>query len=79
MNATNAKRSDLVDLLSSVNRAFKLTDEELLRMIRSTGRLSQEETQAFLRLYRETLQDIIQMISTDPELLRIVGLAHETN
>lgn len=79
MNATNAKRSDLVDLLSSVNRAFKSTDEELLRMIRSTGRLSQEETQAFLRLYRETLQDIIQMISTDPKLLRIVGLTHETN
>lgn len=79
MNASNAKRSDLVDLLTSVNKAINSTDETLYQRIRLTGRLSQEEILAFLRLYKETIRDIIQMISIDPELMRLVGLAHETD
>ena len=79
LNATNAKKSDFVDLLSSVATAKKSTDEELLRRIKATGKLSQKETLAFLRLYKATINDIIELISADPELIRIVGLAHETN
>lgn len=79
LNASNAKKSDFVDLLSSVATAKKSTDAELMRRIKATGKLSQEELCAFLRLYKATIEDIVQLISIDPELLRIVGLAHETD
>ena len=79
LNATTAKKSDFVDLLSSVTTAKHSTDEELLRRIKATGKLSQEEVYAFLRLYKATIDDIVELISSDPELIRIVGLAHETN
>ena len=79
LNATNPKKSDFVDLLSSVATAKKLTDEDLMRRIKATGKLSQEEIRAFLRLYKATIEDIVQLISVDPELIRIVGLAHETD
>lgn len=50
-----------------------------MRRIKATGKLSQEEIRAFLRLYKATIEDIVQLISVDPELIRIVGLAHETD
>lgn len=79
MNATNAKRSDFVDLLSSINEACLSTDEDLMKRIKATGRLTQEETHAFLRLYKETIADLIRMLSVDPELLRIAGVHYATN
>ncbi len=79
INATNAKKSDFVDLLSSVTTAKESTDEKLLRRIKATGKLSPEEALAFLRLYKATIEDIIELISVDPELIRIAGLAYETN
>ena len=50
-----------------------------MRRIKATGRLSQEEVLAFLRLYKATIDDIVQLISVDPELTRIVGLAYEAD
>ncbi len=79
VNATNAKRSDFVDLLSSINKACLSTDEDLMKRIKGTGRLTQEETLAFLRLYKETIADLIRMLSVDPELLRIAGVDYATN
>ncbi len=79
MNATNAKRSDFVDLLSSINEACLSTDEDLMKRIKATGRLTQEETHSFLRLYKETIADLIRMLSVDPELLRIAGVHYATN
>ena len=79
MNATDAKRSDFIDLLSSINRACLSTDEELMKRIKATGLLTQEEAYAFLRLYRETIKDLIRMLSADPELLRIAGVHHAAN
>ena len=73
------KKSDFVDLLNSVSVAKKSTDNDLMRRIKATGRLSQEEVFAFLRLYKATIDDIVQLISVDPELTRIVGLAYETD
>ena len=79
MNATNAKRSDFVDLLSSINSAYLSADEDLMKRIKATGRLTQEETHTFLRLYKETIADLIRMLSVDPELLRIAGVPYATN
>ena len=50
-----------------------------MKRIKATGRLTQEETLAFLRLYKETIADLIRMLSVDPELLRIAGVDYATN
>lgn len=78
-STTNAKCSDLVDLLSSVSVAIKSSDEELIKRIKKTGQLTTDEILAFLRLYKETIRDLIQLFSRDPELLRIMGIANATN
>lgn len=78
-NATNAKRSDFVDLLSSINKAYMSTDENLLKRINATGRLTTEEAHGFLRLYKQTMEDLIQMLSANPELLRIAGIVYAPN
>ncbi len=79
MHATDARRSDLVDLLTSINRACLSTDEDLMKRISTTGRLTREEVCAFLRLYKETIKDLIRMLSGSPELLRIAGVQYATN
>lgn len=79
LNATNSKRSDLVDLISSVALAKKSTDEELIARIRRTGNLTREETVSFLRVYKETINDLVELFSRDSDLLRIMGIPHATD
>ena len=69
----------MVDLLSSVALAKKSTDEELIARIRRTGHLSREETISFLRVYKETTNDLVELFSRDLELLRVMGLLHATD
>lgn len=76
-NSTEAKHSDFVDLLNSINLAMSSTDGQLMRRIRATGRLSNEEVNSFLRLYKATMQDLLALISQDPEIARMVGVTHE--
>lgn len=77
VNSSDAKHSDLVDLLTSVSIASKSSDQEIKQKIKSTGRLTQEETLAFLRLYKSTINDLIELFSCDPSLLRIMGIKYE--
>lgn len=79
LHATNSTRSDIVDLLSSVALAKKSTDEELIARIRRTGNLSPEETISFLHVYKETINDLVELFSRDPELIRIMGLLDATD
>lgn len=79
MNATNAKRSDFVDLLSSINSANMSTDEDLLKRIKAIGKLTQKEIHDFLRLYKQTIKDLIQMLSKDPKLLQLAGVTYEAD
>ena len=79
LHATNSTRSDIVDLLSSVALAKKSTDEELIARIRRTGSLSPEETISFLHVYKETINDLVELFSRDPELIRIMGLLDATD
>lgn len=69
----------IVDLLSSVALAKKSTDEELIARIRRTGSLSPEETISFLHVYKETINDLVELFSRDPELIRIMGLLDATD
>lgn len=79
LHSTNSRRSDLVDLLSSVNVAIKSSDSELLRRIRQTGQLSQSESLSFLRLYKATINDLLELLSKDENLLRMMGIDYATN
>jgi len=72
LNETNNKRSDLVDLISSVALAKKSTDQEILSRIRGTGHLSNEESLEFLRLYKKSIDDLYEMFSKDPKLKAIM-------
>lgn len=77
--ATPDTKSDLVDLLSAVSTAKKSTDEQLISRIRKTGKLSADECLNFLRVYKETVSDLVELFSSDPELLRIMGLTYGTD
>lgn len=79
MHATNSKRSDMVDLLSSVSNAITSTDQELIARIQRTGDLTKEETLSFLRVYKKTATDLVELFSKDPELLRIMGITYAIN
>lgn len=72
-NSTEAKRSDLEDLLSSIIRADESTDNELKRRIAMTGKLSSEEIELFLRLYKSTICDLKQLLNRSNEYKRLIG------
>ena len=72
LNETNNKRSDLVDLISSIALAKKSTDLEILSRIRGTGHLSNDEAKKFLRLYKKSIDDLYEMFSKDPKLKKIM-------
>ena len=69
----------MVDLLSAVSLASRSTDQELLKRIKRTGRLTRQEQEGFLRLYKSTIDDVLKLASKDPELLRMMGLSNEAN
>lgn len=72
LNETDNKRSDLVDLISSISLAKKSTDQDLLKRIHGTGHLSNDEALKFLRLYKKSIDDLYEMFSKDPKLKKIM-------
>ena len=79
LSATDSRRSDLVDLLSSISAAVKSTDQALLKRIKQTGQLSKEESLAFLRLYKATISDLLELFSRDKDLMRMIGIEYASN
>lgn len=79
LQATNNRRSDLVDLLSAISLAKNSTDPAIIARIKKTGQLSKDEAAAFLRLYKATIDDLIELFSRDPELLRVMGITNATD
>lgn len=74
LNATNDRRSDLIDLLSAISLAKSSTDREIIARIKKTGQLSDNEVLSFLELYRATINDLVELFSKDPKLLRVMGI-----
>lgn len=64
------KSNDLKAVLNAIYIAQRSTDEEIIRRIKYTGKLTQEETRKFLRVYRSTMQDLEVLFKKDP---RYVG------
>lgn len=72
-NLTKAKLSDLEDLISSIITANESTDSELRRRIAQTGKLSLEEIELFLRLYKSTICDLKQLFKRNAVYSRLIG------
>ena len=70
---TNAMHSDLVDLLSSIVSAKNSTDMNLKRRISATGRLTADEVDKFLRLYKSTIDDLSEMLVKSDQYSKLIG------
>lgn len=64
----STKSSDLFAVLSSVHRYKGLSDKELRRMIRGTGKLSKEKVEWFERVYREGMNDLMDFFKNEPDM-----------
>mgnify|MGYP002522641300 CR=1 FL=1 len=66
------KSADLNAVINSVYRFQTSSDEELKRLIRKTGKLSSNEIDQFLRLYKSSMNDIIELFRKDPGMERYI-------
>ena len=66
------KSADLNAVISSIYRFQTSSDEQLRRLIRKTGSLSPNETEQFLRLYKSSMNDIIELFRMDPGMERYI-------
>lgn len=64
----STKSSDLFAVLSSVHRYKGLSEKELRRMIRCTGKLSKEKVEWFERVYREGMNDLTDFFKNEPDM-----------
>ena len=67
------KTFGLEDLLSAIIIADESTDSQLKKRIIMTGKLSSEEIERFLRLYRCTISDLKQLLRKSNDYLRLIG------
>ena len=67
-NSNNQKANDLRAVISTLYRYKKIDDEGLKDMIRCSGKLDEESVQKFLRVYKSTMEDLIELLSEDDEI-----------
>lgn len=73
-NEENDKGSDLRAILSSVYRYNTLTEREIRRYISSVGCLSNEEIDGFVRVYKSSMDDLIELFSRDKKMRDYIGI-----
>ena len=66
--------NDSTAVINSVYRYRHITDDEIRRLIRCTGNLSTEEINEFLRVYKKTMEDLVELFANDSRLKRYIGL-----
>ncbi len=64
--------SDLNAVISSVYRYQNSNDNALYQLIHQTGSLSVEEAEKYLRLYKATMEDIIELFKKDSGMERYI-------
>ncbi|OUP62280.1 hypothetical protein B5F13_13805 [Drancourtella sp. An177] len=72
-NSNNQKANDLRAVISTLYRYKKNQDEDLKDMIRCSGKLDEESVQKFLRVYKSTMADLIELLSEDDEIKKFIG------
>ena len=73
-NEENDKGADLRAVLSSIYRYKHIDEKELRRYIRSVGELTTEEEQKFLRLYKSSMEDLIELFTADTRIKEYLAL-----
>ena len=66
--------NDLMAIISSVYRYKIVDDNEIRRLIRCTGQMSNDEVEKFLFIYKVSMEDLIELFSTDERLLEYIGI-----
>ena len=66
--------NDSTAVINSVYRYKHINDDEIRRLIRCTGKLSVEEVNEFLRVYKQTMEDLVELFSSYPLLKEYIGL-----
>ena len=70
----NEKGSDLRAVLSSIYRYNHMEDKDLKRYIISVGRLTPDEIEKFMDVYKKTMNDLLQLFTSDPRMKEYLGL-----
>lgn len=73
-NGENEKGADLRAILSSIYRYKYISEKELKHYIRSVGRLTSEEGDNFLRVYKKSMEDLIELFTSDVKMKEYLGL-----
>ena len=73
-NEDNEKGSDLRAVLSSIYRYNHMEDKDLKRYIISVGRLTPDEIEKFMDVYKKTMNDLLQLFTSDPRMKEYLGL-----
>lgn len=66
------KSSDLRAVISSIYRYRNLDDKTIKQMIQYSGAVDNESTEKFVRLYKASMEDLLEMFSKDKELLKLI-------
>lgn len=66
--------NDLKAVISAVYRFKNVDEKELIRLIRGTGKLSNDEINKFKSVYIDSINDIIELLSMDSELKEYIGI-----
>lgn len=73
-NGSTDRCNDLQAVVSSIYRFRSVSDDEIRRLIKCTGKLKPDEIEKFLHVYKETMRDLIEMFSVDPKMKEYIGL-----
>lgn len=73
-NEENDKGADLRALLSSIYRYKHIDEKELKRYIRNVGELTTEEVDKFMRLYKSSMEDLIELFTADERMKEYLDL-----
>lgn len=66
------KSSDLRAVMSTVYRYKNLDDNIIRQMIGYAGSVDAETTEKFLKLYKSTMEDLLELFSKDEEMLKLI-------
>lgn len=67
------KSNDLRAVISAVYQYKYMQDSDIKNKIRLVGRLTEEEVDKFLRLYKATMADLNELFSADSEMKKMLG------
>ncbi len=66
--------NDFKAVISAVYRFKHIDEKELIRLIKGTGKLSNDEINIFKYVYSDSISDIIELLSMDPEVKEYIEL-----